>query len=237
MSAAIVTGAAGGMGRAIVKVLAEAGHRVVGVDQTVGAGVDVVGSVLDAGVMAQAFDAALALSDEVYLVNNAGVTLPGVRPQSDEAWDKTLQINLSAPFAWSRHYAERLDAGAIRGGAIVFMGSLATQMGFPDNPAYQASKSGVLGLSRAFAYELGPKGVRVNCVSPGYIQTTMTAKSFADPAKNAARRRQTLLDRWGQPEEVANVVAFLCGPQATYVTGTNLFVDGGWTCRGLIEDR
>ena len=236
MSAAIVTGAAGGMGRAICDALGAAGHAVIGVDQAPADGLAIAGSVLDPEVMRRAFDAALERSDEVYLVNNAGITLPGARPQSDEAWSETLEVNLTAPFAWSRHYAERLDAGDIRTGALVFIGSLATQMGFPNNPAYQASKSGVLGLARAFAYELGPKGVRANCVSPGYIQTAMTAKSFADPDLNRARRRQTLLNRWGRPEEVAGVVAFLCGSASTYVTGANLFVDGGWTCRGLIEE-
>ena len=233
MSAAIVTGAVGGMGAAIKTALAAAGHFVVGVDQAEGA--EVAGSVLDPAVMREAFALALDRSNEVHLVNNAGVTKPG-SPQSDEAWQATLDVNLTAPFAWSRLYAEKLEAGEIAAGSIVFIGSLATHLGFPGNPAYQASKSGVLGLSRAFAYELGARGIRVNCVSPGYIQTAMTGKSYADPSLNAARRRQTLLDRWGKPEEVAGVVAFLCGPQASYVTGTNLFVDGGWTCKGLVEE-
>ena len=232
MSAAIVTGALGGMGSAIVTALSGAGHALVTVDREKGA--DVTGDVMSGAVMREAFDRARALSSEVHLINNAGVTRPG-SPQGDEAWNETLQVNLTAPFAWSRRYAEGVESGAITGGGIVYLGSLATTLGFPGNPSYQASKSGVLGLMRAFAYELGPRGIRVNTVSPGYIQTAMTAKSYADPEMNAARRRQTLLDRWGQPEEVANVVAFLCGPQASYVTGSNLFVDGGWTCKGLIE--
>jgi NAD(P)-dependent dehydrogenase (short-subunit alcohol dehydrogenase family) len=235
---AIVTGAAGGMGQAIAKVLSAAGCRVVGVDQVaVPDGVasrTLTGDVRDTAVARQAFNLALDGDDALFLINNAGVTVPG-SPQTDEAWDKTIDINLSAPFVWSRLYAEQVTAGRIKSGGIVFIGSLATTMGFPGNPAYQASKAGVLGLSRAFAYDLGPAGIRVNCVSPGYIATAMTKGSFSDPAMNAARRAHTLLDRWGTPEDVAGVVAFLCSPAAAYVTGTNLMVDGGWTAKGLIE--
>ena len=108
-------------------------------------------------------------------------------------------------------------------------------MGFPRNPAYQASKAGVLGLTRAFAYDLGKFGVRSNCVSPGYIHTAMTDGSFNNPALNATRRSHTLLDRWGQPKDVANAVAFLCDPNSSYITGINLPVDGGWLICGLIE--
>jgi NAD(P)-dependent dehydrogenase (short-subunit alcohol dehydrogenase family) len=235
---AIVTGAAGGMGLAIAKALAAAGCRVTGIDQaSIPDGVvalAVTGDVRDAATARQAFDLALDGEDTVFLINNAGVTVPG-SPQTDEAWDKTIDINLTAPFVWSRLYAEQVAAKRIASGGIVFIGSLATAMGFPGNPAYQASKAGVLGLSRAFAYDLGPAGIRVNCVSPGYIATAMTKGSFADPAMNAARRAHTLLDRWGTPEDVAGVVAFLCSPAAAYVTGTNLVVDGGWTAKGLIE--
>jgi gluconate 5-dehydrogenase len=109
-------------------------------------------------------------------------------------------------------------------------------LGFPKNPAYQASKAGALGLTRSFAYDLGKLGIRVNCVSPGYIHTAMTDRSFRDPELNLARRRHTLLDRWGLPEDVANGVAFLCDPGSSYITGINLPVDGGWLVCGLIEN-
>jgi len=240
MSACIVTGAAAGNGLAIARRLRGRGHYVVGVDRVQiaadGADQRITGDVLDGGVIVAAFAAALERSGGVlHLVNNAAVTSPEF-PQSDRTWQNTIDVNLAAPFRWSRHFAACVTGGSVNAGSIVFIGSLATQMGFPKNPAYQASKAGVVGLTRAFAFDLGSHGIRVNCVSPGYIHTSMTDRSFQDPALHAARQRHTLLGRWGEPDDVANAVAFLCDPASNYITGINLPVDGGWTARGLIED-
>jgi NAD(P)-dependent dehydrogenase (short-subunit alcohol dehydrogenase family) len=238
MSSAIVTGAAAGNGLAISMKLRERGHLVVGVDRaSIPEGVCDVplhGDVLDPVVIDLAFAHALEGGTLAFLVNNAGITTPGF-PQPDSVWQQTIDINLTAPFRWSRRFGELVVRGAITGGGIVFIGSLATTMGFPNNAAYQASKSGVLGLARSFAFDLGSYSIRSNCVSPGYIATAMTKSSYNTPELNAARRKHTLLDRWGQPEDVANAVAFLCDASSAYITGINLPVDGGWMARGLIE--
>ena len=239
-SSCIVTGVAAGNGHAIASELRRLGHRVIGIDlahpNTNPADHFIQGDALDPKVMDNAFASAVSKDcTTVFLVNNAGVTRPGF-PQSDADWQLTLDVNLQAPFRWSRHYAKLVTDGAIQSGGIVFIGSLASQLGFPGNPAYHATKTGVLGLARSFAYDLGRFGIRVNCVSPGYIHTAMTDRSFNDPKLNAARRRHTLLNRWGEPSDVANAVAFLCQPSSSYITGINLPVDGGWTACGLIED-
>lgn len=237
MSACIVTGCAAGNGFAIAKQLAADGHHVVGVDLTAPAtGSEewlLIGDILDPAVRLEAFAKATAFSQgELYLVNNAGVTVPEF-PQSDLAWNTTLDINLKAPFQWSRTFAEYVSQGVIAKGGIVFIGSLATTMGFPENPAYQASKSGITGLARAFAFDLGRHGIRSNCVSPGYIQTAMTARSYNTPELHEARKRHMLLRRWGHAQDIANAVSFLCSEKASYITGVNLPVDGGWMACGL----
>lgn len=237
MSACIVTGAASGNGLAIARQLMADGHQVVAVDCSTSAEVVedwlMVGDVLDPDIQTQVFEKALALaSGTLFLVNNAGITVPDF-PQSDQAWDTTVEVNLKAPFQWSRAYAELVNNGTVQSGGIVFIGSLATTMGFPRNAAYQASKSGITGLARSFAVDLGPYGIRSNCVSPGYIQTAMTATSYNTPELHEARKRHMLLGRWGQPQDVANAVSFLCSEKASYITGINLPVDGGWMICGL----
>jgi gluconate 5-dehydrogenase len=239
-STCIVTGAAAGNGYAIAAKLRQRGHRVIGVDLApIPPGCSdqaIQGDVSDEAIIEASFAPALSgNSKAVHLVNNAGVTHPGI-PQSDAAWQSTINVNLQAPFRWARKFASYVANGSIKEGGIVFIGSLATTLGFPGNPAYHASKCGVLGLTRAFACDLGGSGIRVNCVSPGYIHTAMTDRSYNDPKLNAARRRHTLLNRWGQPDDVANAVAFLCDPMSSYITGINLPVDGGWTACGLIEN-
>ena len=238
MSVCIVTGAARGNGLATAKHLRADGHDVIAIDvEPIPDGVAshaIVGDVLDDAVMQGVYARALDYGTEVHLVNNAGITSPEF-PQGDAVWERTLAINLTAPFRWSRAYAAHVASGAVTQGGIVFVGSLATALGFPRNPAYQASKSALLGLTRSFAYDLGTAGIRVNCVSPGYIHTAMTETSFAHPALNEARRKHTLLGRWGTSDDVAGAISFLCSEKASYITGINLPVDGGWMACGLIE--
>jgi len=237
MSACIVTGCAAGNGAAIAEFLRNDGHLVVGVDLRCSTLADndwvIEGDILSPSIQDLAFEKALSLSDgELFLINNAGVTTHDF-PQTDEVWNLTVDVNLKAPFQWSRRFAKHVQSAQIKSGGIVFIGSLATTMGFPKNPAYQASKSGITGLARAFAYDLGPFGIRSNCVSPGYIQTAMTRTSFETPELNDARKKHMLLKRWGQPEDVANAVSFLCSTRSEYITGINLPVDGGWMICGL----
>ena len=149
-----------------------------------------------------------------HLVLAQGVTQKG--------WTTTLYHNLTVSFM----YTKRCKVAQ----SITFIASLGATLGFPNNPSYQTSKAGLLGLMRALAFDLGKGGVRVNAVSPGYIAAPMTARSYEERHDFIAGH--TLLGRWGKPEEIASVVAFLCSPAASYITGQNLVVDGGWSVKG-----
>ena len=166
------------------------------------------------------------------LVNNAGMTKPQDRPyDDDEMWDETLTLNLKAPFLLSGAIAKTMKKQG--GGSIIHIASINAMMGFPGNPSYQASKGGLRQLTRAMARDWGQYNIRVNCLCPGYFRTAMGARTYADPVLREERSSQTLLGRWGEPEELVGACVFLASSAASYVTGSDLMVDGGWTAKGL----
>jgi len=235
----IVTGGSSGNGLGIVKAFLGAGYKVISVDVlSFPESLDVIhylGDVRDRVLINTIFDKALSLNPrKLCLVNNAGISMESDKDPV-ERWLKTIEINLTAPFNWSQRYAELVKNKSFPMGSIINIGSLATVMGFPDNPSYQAAKSGILGLTRAFAYDLGEFGMTVNCISPGYIATNMTKQSFDDPIRNEQRRGHTLLGRWGNADDIGNAAVFLCSDNSSYITGINLPVDGGWSVKGLIQ--
>jgi len=237
MSFCIVTGSSSGNGFAIAKSLKNNNHTVIGVDlvetNNINTSYFIKGSVTEPEIIKSCFKKFLdSNSDELYLINNAGITIPSF-PHSEIDWDRTIEINLKAPFLWSNFFLKNVLNNKIKKGGIIFLGSLATTMGFPENPSYQAAKCGIVGLTQSFAYDLGKYGIRANCVSPGYIKTNMTKKSYNDERLNKERLSHMLIKRWGEPEDVSNLVNFLCSDESSYITGANIPVDGGWNICGL----
>lgn len=234
---AVVTGAASGIGRAVARRLAREGASVVGLDRDAdglrAALADVAGAqavVVD--VASAEAVRALARAEPVdVLVNAAGVLLRhGLLEHPLDAWERTLDVNLRAPARLSREFARAaLARGA--GGAIVNVCSIESFVALPGHAAYTASKGALAMLTRAFALELAPHGIRVNGVAPGVTETAMNAAVRADPGRAAQLAAAIPLGRFASAEEQAAGVCFLASNDASYVTGAVLPVDGGWLTR------
>ena len=240
---AIVTGAARGTGAAIARLFVAEGAQVLLGDVLTEPGRNLANELGEAAVFVphdvtresdwgDVVSHALDLHGRIdVLVNNAAVTLPGAPPYADSTWQTTLDVNLTGAFRVARETANAMVDGG--GGSIIQIASIAGTLGMPDNPSYQAAKAGLRQLSRAMARDFASSNIRVNTICPGYILTDMTRASFEDPQRRAERTAQTMLGRWGQPEELIGPCLFLASDASSYVTATDLFVDGGWSGKGM----
>jgi len=234
---ALVTGATRGIGKAIAQTLAAQGARVVGT-ATSAEGAAQIRATLAAsggqGVVLNVNDAAAidALVSELtahdggphILVNNAGITRDGlVMRMKDEDWSAVLDTNLNAVFRLSRAVTKPMMKA--RWGRMIHITSVIGSSGNGGQANYAASKAGVAGMARALARELGSRNVTINCVAPGFIETDMTRA--LNEAQSNAILAQVPLGRLGTPADVAHAVAFLASPQAGYITGATLHVNGG----------
>jgi meso-butanediol dehydrogenase/(S,S)-butanediol dehydrogenase/diacetyl reductase len=244
---ALVTGAGTGIGAAIARALAERGHRVAVTDLDARAAaetaneLDTFSTPLDvtdsASIRRAADEAEEALGALDVWVSNAGVsTMAPFVDTTEEDWDRNLDANAKGVFLCGQEAARRLIVRG-RGGAIVNTASMAGKRGaVPFLSAYVASKFAVVGLTQAMAYELAPHGIRVNCVCPGYVSTGMQNRelgweaAFRGTTSEEVRDqyiRDTPLGRLETPEDVAGLVAFLAGPDAGFITGEAIAVNGG----------
>ncbi len=236
---AVVTGAARGIGRAIVLELLKQGRKVVGVDLNAEQLTELERIVKKAGFecLTECVDITettrfMEILDKIIsehggidiLVNNAGITRDKLMIQMDEEdFDKVIAVNLKAAFMATKLVTRSMVRNKF--GRIVNISSVAGVMGQAGSSNYAASKAGLIGMSKSVAREVGKKGVTANCIAPGFIMTDMT-KILAQPVKDAAQQFIPV-KRFGTVEDVAKAVAFLAGDDSGYITGQVLCVDGG----------
>ena len=242
----VVTGGSRGIGRAIVDKALAAGYRVAVIDVDAAAlaamtedigSPDVFTANVDITDVAAVESWVSSLVADVgvpaALVNNAGIVrMTRLEDVSIEDWRAVVDVNLTGTFVVTQRVGRRMIANG--GGSIVSIGSIASQAWTVGGAGYPPTKAGIAMLMQGAAIEWGPHGIRANTVSPGYTQTPMTSPIFADPVSGGPRLARVALGRIAQPSEIADVVLYLCSPQASYLTGQNIVVDGGVTISSLL---
>lgn len=231
---ALVVGAASGIGQAAARALASAGARVLCADVNAG------GAQATAAGLPAAESAGLDILDEAAVRNYVAdqiidvlVCTPAVnvrKPLLDytgDEFDKVLRLNLKGTF----HVVKAVGSGMKerRSGSIILFSSIRSVTVEPGQGVYAATKAGTVQMARALAAELGPAGVRVNCIAPGIVETPLTAPIKSKPDWYDAYARRNALGRWASADEMGGPVVFLASAAASYVTGAVIFVDGGWT--------
>jgi 2-deoxy-D-gluconate 3-dehydrogenase len=241
---AMVTGCNTGLGQGIALALAQAGADIVGVNQSAPAGtmaqvqalgrkfLDIRKNLSDISALPGIVQEALKLTGRIdILVNNAGI----IRREdainfSESDWDDVVNLNLKNVFFLAQAAARQFIAQGT-GGKIVNIASMLSFQGGVRVPSYTASKSGVMGITRALANEWAKHRINVNAIAPGYMATNNTAALQADPVRNAAILDRIPAGRWGTPADLAGPVVFLASPASDYVNGYTVAVDGGWLAR------
>jgi gluconate 5-dehydrogenase/2-deoxy-D-gluconate 3-dehydrogenase len=239
---AIVTGAANGLGRAIADGLHRAGASLALVDIDADGLERASGELRGEGAEVEPIVADLADPDQVraipeavvarfgridILVNNAGVRdVYSVEDLPLDRWQRTFDINLTAPFLLSQGAAPYMRRQGK--GRIVNIASIAAELAFKDRSAYNASKAGVVALTKSLTLELAADGICCNAIAPGIIETSLNRHYFAQEPLRSTIVANTPAGRWGQPPEIAGPVVFLCTDEASFVNGVTIPVDGGW---------
>lgn len=222
----VITGAGSGIGKATADLCTAEGAHVIGLDLK---GTDRYCDVAHAESVREAFDG-LEIIDG--LVNSAGVAqrFP-LADQEETGWDSVMDVNLKGSYLCAREAILRMT----NGGSIVHLSSAVALIGVRNRAAYTATKGAIVALTRNMALDYAARGIRVNCVCPGFARTGLTAAIFADPARKEKIEAMHPLGRMGEPEDVAKAVLFLLSNDSSWITGVALPVDGGFSA-GHRED-
>jgi NAD(P)-dependent dehydrogenase (short-subunit alcohol dehydrogenase family) len=242
---ALITGASKGLGKAIALALAEAGARVVLISRNLELLNETAVAVRKLGAMADVFPTDVADEAQVrrlekavaekvgkvqILVNNAGMNIR--KPVTDftfAEWRQVMQTNVDGVFLMCRSFVPQMRGQGY--GRIINLTSIMSHVGLPGRTAYAASKSALLGFTRALALELAPEKITVNGLSPGPVATEMNIPLIQNPELNQQFISRIPLGRWGKVEEVGALAVYLCSEDAGFMTGTDVLIDGGWTAQ------
>jgi len=220
---ALITGAAGGIGRALAAGFREAGYHTIGVDCVSAEGVDRLDVTETAAVRAFAAN----LEALAVLINAAGVLTLRQEYEPSE-FSRVVDVNLTGTMRMSVACHAALAKAK---GTIINIASMHAIFGAPLSPAYAASKAGVVQLTKSFAVAWAEDGIRVNAIAPGWIETAMTVPARSDPGRNRAILDRTPLGRWGTPHDIVGPALFLASGAASFITGAVLAVDGGYSAK------
>ncbi len=242
---AIITGAGKGLGKTFALALARAGVNLA----LAGRNADSLKSVADEarghGVMAEIFAADVSREKDVLelekavgakfskihiLINNAGINVrKNVTDFTYEEWTSVINTNLVGAFLMCRSFVPRMRGEGY--GRIVNLTSIMSHISLPGRTAYSASKAGLLGFTKALALELAPEGITVNGISPGPCATEMNTPILENPELNQQFISRLPIGRWGKVEEIGALLMYICSPEAGFLTGTDVLIDGGWTAQ------
>jgi len=243
---AIVTGASRGLGRAMAEALAEAGANVVLAARSADALDDAAEGIRALGAEALSVPTDVTVEGDIdrlveaaldefghidILVSSHGTTFRAPAHEYPvEEWDRVMHVNIRSVFQLTTRVARAMIAAG-RGGKIITIASLLSEIGVPLVPPYAASKGAVRSLTKAWAVEWAEYGINVNAIGPGYFRTEMTEALFHDPERSRIVMDRVAIKRWGEPRDLKGAVVFLASPASDYVTGQVLYVDGGWLAK------
>jgi NAD(P)-dependent dehydrogenase (short-subunit alcohol dehydrogenase family) len=230
----IVTGSNSGIGLQLSRSLTKLGAKIIRIDKFFNSKLQTDDYICDLRSYNQIINTFKKIKRNFKkisgLVNCAGVSINSNMPYEDiNYYDETLNVNLKSAFIVSTEACKIMKKNS----SVINITSLGAEQSFPLNPAYQASKSGLRQLTKSFARDYSKYGIRFNNLCPGYIKTKMTIKSYSNPINNKARSKRTLLNSWGKTFDLVGPCIFLLSNGSSYITGSDIYVDGGWMAKGI----